>query len=151
MYAPKLMRRRAGSSFVRCTTNPSPVPLPDEVHRDSGPPSPQGSLCDIVSLRVIPRSRRRRGIWHCLENTQSEIPLPRLRDRNDSVGRVTTQTPREGAFFLNWESSQSADGSATWRKGRSAAALFHDRCAILQSYRFAGDCGHALAGDYDAD
>ena len=48
------------------------------------------SLCDNPSLRVIPRSRRRRGISHCLENTQSEIPRSA---RNDSLGRVITQTP----------------------------------------------------------
>jgi len=59
--------------------------------------SPPGSLCDNLSLRVIPRSRRRRGISHCLENTQTQIPLPRLRDRNDSLGRVITQTPRRRA------------------------------------------------------
>src|SRR5208337_1800485 len=76
-------------SFV---TDPSPGPLPDEVHRDSGPPSPLRSLCDNPSLRVIPRSRRRRGISHCLENTQSEIPRSA---RNDSLGRVITQTPGE--------------------------------------------------------
>src|SRR5271157_970134 len=32
--------------------------------------------------RVIPRSRRRRGISHCVENTQSEIPRSA---RNDSL------------------------------------------------------------------
>jgi len=48
------------------------------------------SLCDNPGLRVIPRSRRRRGILHCLENTQSEIPRSA---RNDSVGRAITQTP----------------------------------------------------------
>ena len=47
------------------------------------------SLCDNLSLRVIPRSRRRRGISHCLENTQSEIPRSA---RNDSLARVFTQT-----------------------------------------------------------
>ena len=35
----------------------------------------------------------RRGISHCLENTQSQIPLPRLRDRNDSLDKVISQTP----------------------------------------------------------
>jgi hypothetical protein len=52
---------------------------------------PLQSLCENPSLRVIPGSRRRRGISHCLENTQSEIPLRRLTDRNDSIGRPITQ------------------------------------------------------------
>jgi hypothetical protein len=39
----------------------------------SGRPSPQEAVCELV-FAVIPRSRRRRGISHCLENTQSEIP-----------------------------------------------------------------------------
>ena len=82
-------------------------------------PSPLGSLCDNFSLRVIPRSPPfftggRRGISHCVGNGQGEIlrfqvrfgsdhrspgfgPLPRLRDRNDSVGRVFTQTPGQRA------------------------------------------------------
>jgi hypothetical protein len=33
-----------------------------------------------------------RGISHCVENTQSEIPLPRLRDRNDSTDLVITHS-----------------------------------------------------------
>ena len=41
----------------------------------------------------------------CVENTQSEIPLRRLTDRNDSIGRVITQTP-EGSQL----SSPSVDG-----------------------------------------
>ena len=35
------------------------------------------------------------GMSDCLENTQSETPLQRLRDRNDSIGRVITQTRGE--------------------------------------------------------
>jgi hypothetical protein len=36
---------------------------------------------------VIPRSCKRRGIPHCLENTQSEIPPPRCaQGRNDNLG-----------------------------------------------------------------
>jgi hypothetical protein len=54
-----------------------------------------GSLYDNPSLRVIPRSppllladdEESRP-----ENTQSEIPLRRLTDRNDSLGRVISQT-----------------------------------------------------------
>src|SRR5208337_775941 len=60
-------------------------------NRCDSSPLPLGSLCDNPSLRVIPRSRRRRGISHCLENTQSEIPRSA---RNDSLGRVITQTPK---------------------------------------------------------
>ena len=37
-----------------------------------------------LAWRVIPRSRRRRGISHCLENTKSEIPRSA---RNDSLER----------------------------------------------------------------
>jgi len=31
-----------------------PVPRPDEVHRERGPPSPQGSLCENAVKHVIP-------------------------------------------------------------------------------------------------
>ncbi len=60
---------------------------------------PPGSLCDSPSLRVIPRSSRRRGISHCLENTQSEIPRSA---RNDSIGGVSPQPvkPRPSAFIV---------------------------------------------------
>ena len=44
----------------------------DETHR-LRTPSPHEAVCELV-FAVIPRSRRRRGISHCLENTQSEIP-----------------------------------------------------------------------------
>ena len=61
-------------------------------------------LCEKPRLRVIPRSRRRRGIWHCLENIHSEIPRPdgigASSARNDSLSRVTTQTPGERAVHL---------------------------------------------------
>ena len=75
---------------IRSWVTPSPGPprlekAPVVVHR-----LPLGSLCGNPSFRVIPRSRRRRGISHCLENTQSEIPRSA---RNDSLGRVITQTP----------------------------------------------------------
>jgi hypothetical protein len=36
----------------------------------------------------------RRGISHCVENSQSEILLPRLRDRNDAPKEVFTEAPR---------------------------------------------------------
>ena len=49
-------------------------------------PSPLGSLCDNPSLRVIPRSRRRRGISRCLENTQSEIP-------RSALSKITALSP----------------------------------------------------------
>ena len=44
----------------------------DETHR-LRTPSPHEAVCELV-FAVIPRSRGRRGISHCLENTQSEIP-----------------------------------------------------------------------------
>ena len=52
---------------------------------------------------VIPRSRRRRGISHCLEDTQSEIPRSA---RNDSLDEVFTQTPTPWATRCR----PSADG-----------------------------------------
>ena len=61
------------------------------------------SLPHSMALRAFSLSlgaRQRTGMSDCLENSQSEIPLPRLRDRNDSLGRVTTQTPlrRQGVI-----------------------------------------------------
>jgi hypothetical protein len=47
------------------------------------------SLCENASFRVIPRNSRRRGISHCLENTQGKIPRSA---RNDSIGMVITQS-----------------------------------------------------------
>ncbi len=53
-----------------------------------------------LGFLVIPRSRRRRGISHCVENTQSEIlrsaqnyrsEIPRCA-RNDSVNEVLALT-----------------------------------------------------------
>ena len=46
-------------------------------------------MCENPVFRDIPRSRKRRGISHCLENIQSEIP--RLA-RNDSLIEILTQT-----------------------------------------------------------
>ena len=54
------------------------------------------SLRDNLRLRVIPRSRRRRGISQCVEKNQSEIPRSA---RNDMLDQVCTQTPRERAMF----------------------------------------------------
>jgi hypothetical protein len=45
---------------------------------------------------VVPRSPSadgRRGISQCIQNTQSEIPLRRLTDRNDIPKEVLTQSP----------------------------------------------------------
>jgi len=54
------------------------------------PTSKKKSKLTVLSPRDFRGSRRRRGISHCLEDTQSKIPRFA---RNDSVGRVITQTP----------------------------------------------------------
>ena len=36
-------------------------------------------------------AHQRTGMCDCLEDTQSDIPLPRLRDRNDRLAGVFTQ------------------------------------------------------------
>jgi hypothetical protein len=48
----------------RARTDPSPGPRPDEVHRECGPPSPQGSLCDNSwgSRAYRPKRLRRHGL-----------------------------------------------------------------------------------------
>jgi len=74
-------------------------------------PSSQGSQYDDPNLRVIPRSPAgvgRRGTLHCLESTQSEIPLPRLRDRNDGVGAAGLQ--RRGLLFSVPSPHPACDG-----------------------------------------
>ena len=78
------------------------------------------SLCDNSVLRVIPRSPAaagRRGISHCVENTQSQIPLPRLRDRNDSVGRVITQTLQALRVRLTGNPALCDDGGNVAARG----------------------------------
>ena len=47
------------------------------------------SLCENPVLHVIQRSHRRRGISHCQENAQGEIPRFA---RNESLNEVFTQT-----------------------------------------------------------
>ena len=56
--------------------------------------------------------RQPTGMGDCLDNTQSEIPLPRLRDRNDRMCRVITQT-RQGERATTSPPLHRCDGSPT--------------------------------------
>jgi len=52
------------------------------------PPYPKSGVMDPFSWYL--GARQPTSMSDCFENTQSEIPVPRLRDRNDCVGRVIT-------------------------------------------------------------
>ena len=69
-----------------CNVTPPPPfslePVPSGTKRYFPPQVGKGGVLQAAEKPVwpvIPRSRRRRGISHSLENTQGEIPLPRLR------------------------------------------------------------------------
>jgi len=55
------------------------------------------SLPHSMALRAFSwflGARQPTSMSDCLENTQGEVPLPRLRDRNDSLNEVLTQNPQ---------------------------------------------------------
>ena len=72
---------------------------------------------------VIPRSPRRRGISHCLENTQSEIPRSARNDSLEGFFRSLFFPPWRGSLIRRFFSPPSLPLNAERRISQGTAQL----------------------------